>query len=97
MVGASQSVGQGWFHNAGDMPPLNLGAQSGRCLSFYEREEIAPLKAQSARVRQISRAIGRDSSAIPRELGRNTPTRANSSGHQASPHARGKILRANGS
>jgi hypothetical protein len=42
-VGASQPVGQRWFHNAGGMPPFDLEPLSGRYLSFAEREEIALL------------------------------------------------------
>lgn len=74
-VGASQPVGQRWFHNAGGMPPLDLTPLSGRYLSFSEREEIALLKAQGAGVRQIARAIGRDPSTVSRELRRNAATR----------------------
>lgn len=59
-VGASQPVGQRWFHNAGGMPPFDLTPLSGRYLSFREREEIALLRAQGAGVRQIAREIGRD-------------------------------------
>ena len=83
-VGASQPVGQRWFHNAGGMPPFNLEPLSGRYLSFHEREEIALLNAQGAGVRQIARAIGRDLSTISRELRRNAATRAGSSGYRAS-------------
>ena len=60
-VGVSQPVGQRWFHNAGGMPPSDIGKQpSGRYLSFAEREEIALLRAQDKGVRHIARAIGRD-------------------------------------
>ena len=83
-VGASQPVGQRWFHNAGGMPPFNLEPLSGRYLSFHEREEIALLKAQGAGVRQIARAIGRDPSTISRELRRNVATRIGGSGYRAS-------------
>jgi IS30 family transposase len=83
-VGASQPVGQRWFHNAGGMPPFNLEPLSGRHLSFHEREEIALLRAQGKGVRQIARAIGRDPSTISRELRRNAATRADSSGYRAS-------------
>jgi len=83
-VGASQPVGQRWFHNAGGMPPFNLEPLSGRYLSFHEREEIALLKAQGAGVRRIARAIGRDPSTISRELRRNAATRVGDSGYRAS-------------
>jgi len=82
-VGASQPVGQRWFHNAGGMPPFDLTPLSGRYLSFCEREEIALLKAQGAGVRQIARAIGRDPSTVSRELRRNAATRGYTSEYRA--------------
>lgn len=83
-VGASQPVGQRWFHNAGGMPPFDLKPLSGRYLSFAEREEIAILRAQGAGVRQIGRALGRDPSTISRELRRNAATRGHRSQYRAS-------------
>jgi IS30 family transposase len=83
-VGASQPVGQRWFHNAGGMPPFDLTPLAGRYLSFAEREEIALLKAQGAGVRAIARAVGRDPGTISRELRRNAATRAGSTGYRAS-------------
>jgi len=83
-VGASQPVGQRWFHNAGGMPPFDLEPLSGRYLSFREREEIALLKAQGAGVRQIARSIGRDPSTISRELRRNVATRGGRPDYRAS-------------
>jgi IS30 family transposase len=82
-VGASQPVGQRWFHNAGGMPPFDLTPLSGRYLSFSEREEISLLKAQGAGVRQIARAIGRDPSTVSRELRRNAATRGYTSEYRA--------------
>ena len=83
-VGASQPVGQRWFHNAGGMPPFDLDPLSGRYLSFPEREEIALLRAQGAGVRQIARTIGRDPSTISRELRRNAATRGGRPEYRAS-------------
>ena len=83
-VGASQPVGQRWFHNAGGMPPFDLQPLSGRYLSFHEREEIALLKAQGKGVRQIARELGRDPSTISRELRRNAATRGNKLDYRAS-------------
>nr|WP_231584600.1 IS30 family transposase [Mycobacterium haemophilum] len=83
-VGASQPVGQRWFHNAGGMPPFDLQPLSVRYLSFREREEIALLRVQGAGVRQIARAIGRDPSTVSRELRRNAAVRYGSSGYRAS-------------
>lgn len=84
VVGASQPVGQRWFHHAGGMSPFRLEPLSGRYLSFVEREEIAILHSQGAGVRQIARALGRDPSTISRELRRNAATRATNSGYRAS-------------
>ena len=83
-VGASQPVGQRWFHNAGGMPPFDLEPLSGRYLSFREREEIALLKAKGAGVRQIADAVGRDPSTISRELRRNAATRGGKPEYRAS-------------
>jgi hypothetical protein len=83
-VGASQPVGQRWFHNGGGMPPFDLKPLAGRYLSFGEREEIAILNAQGAGVRQIGRALGRDPSTISRELRRNAATRVGNAGYRAS-------------
>ena len=83
-VGASQPVGQRWFHNAGGMPPFDLTPLAGRYLSFSEREEIALLNVQGTGVRAIARAIGRDPGTISRELRRNAATRADNSGYRAS-------------
>ncbi len=84
VVGASQPVGQRWFHNAGGMPPFRLEPLSGRYLSFTEREEIALLKAQGAGVRAIARAIGRDPATVSRELRRNAATRSGKPQYRAS-------------
>jgi IS30 family transposase len=84
VVGASQPVGQRWFHNAGGMPPFELEPLSGRYLSFPEREEIALLKAQGAGVRGIATAIGRDPSTISRELRRNAAVRGGKPEYRAS-------------
>jgi IS30 family transposase len=58
------------------MPPLSLAEPTGRYLSFFEREEIALLKAQGQGVRAIARKLGRDPGTISRELRRNAATRA---------------------
>jgi IS30 family transposase len=66
------------------MPPFDLKPLSGRYLSFREREEIALLRAQSAGVRRIAKAIGRDPSTISRELRRNAATRSGKLEYRAS-------------
>jgi IS30 family transposase len=79
-VGVSLAVGARWFREAGGMPPKTLAPStkppSGRYLSFAEREEIALLRAQGCGVRETARRLGRDASAISRELRRNAATRS---------------------
>jgi IS30 family transposase len=79
-AGVSQPVGTRWFREAGGMPPSTLAPSakplSGRYLSFAEREEIALLRAQGRRVREIARQLGRAVSTISRELRRNAATRS---------------------
>src|SRR5215217_4113983 len=87
-AGVSQAVGSRWFREAGGMPPGEAGGMppstlgrssaplSGRYLSFAEREEIAPWRAQGRGVREIARRLGRAASTISRELRRNAATRS---------------------
>ncbi len=70
----SRVVATRWFRENGGMPPTNIGALSGRYLSFSEREEIALLLAQGHGVREIARRTGRYPSTISRELRRNATT-----------------------
>ncbi|MHB0928524.1 MAG: IS30 family transposase [Candidatus Nanopelagicales bacterium] len=84
VVGASQPVGQRWFHKAGGMPPFDLVPLSGRYLSFAEREEIALAHARGDGVRQIARNIGRDAATVSRELRRNAATRGGKPEYRAS-------------
>src|SRR6202163_4393807 len=69
-----------WFRKAGGMPPAMFGPsakpQSGRYLSFAEREEIALLRAQGCTMQEVARRIGRAASTISRELRRNAATRS---------------------
>ena len=62
------------------MPPATLAPSSkplsGRYLSFAEREEIAILRAQGHRVRQVARQLRRAASMISRELRRNAAPRS---------------------
>jgi IS30 family transposase len=75
-----QAVGARWFRKSGGMPPAMFGPsakpQSGRYLSFAEREEIALLRAQGCTMREAARRIGRAASTISRELRRNAATRS---------------------
>lgn len=78
-AGVSPAVGTRWFRTAGGMPPTHLALsappQSGRYLSFTEREEIALMRAQGHGVREIARRLERAPSTISRELRRNAATR----------------------
>lgn len=60
-----------------------LAVDTGRCLSFEEREEIAILRARGKGVREIARAIGRDPGTISRELRRNAATRSGKQEYRA--------------
>ncbi len=57
------------------MPSVQLGALSGRYLSFAEREDIALWRVQGHGVRAIARRLGRSPSTVSRELRRNAATR----------------------
>ncbi|WP_455754967.1 IS30 family transposase [Streptomyces mirabilis] len=83
-VGVSQAAGCRWFRDGGGMPPMDLAPQSGRYLSFHEREEIAILKAQGIGVRETARRLGRDPSTVSRELRRNAATRGGRLDYRAS-------------
>jgi hypothetical protein len=83
-VGVSVPVGSRWFRHGGGMSPISLAEPTGRYLSFAEREEIALLKAQDHRVREIARRVGRDPSTISRELRRNAATRGGRLEYRAS-------------
>src|SRR5699024_7248318 len=76
-------VSSRWFRHAGGMPPISLVEPTGRYLSFDEREEIAILRARGQGVREIARAIGRDTGAISRELRRNAATRSGKQEYRA--------------
>lgn len=75
-AGVSSAVGSRWFRESGGMPLINLAPDSGRFLSFAEREEIAILRAQDFGVREIAWQLGRSPSTISRELRRNAATRS---------------------
>jgi transposase-like protein len=75
VAGVSPPVGTRWFREAGGMPSVSLAPESGRYLSFAEREELAILCAQGGGVRETARRLGRSPSTISRELRRNAATR----------------------
>jgi transposase, IS30 family len=81
--GMSQPLGPRWFREAGGIPPSGLTSQSGRYLSFAEREEIAMLRAQLLGVREIASRLRRSPSTISRELRRNAATRGGSLQYRA--------------
>jgi hypothetical protein len=79
-AGRATVVPQRWWH-------VTVGpekTESGRYLSFAEREEIALLRAQDTGVRAIARAIGRNPGTISREPRRNVATRGGKLQYRAS-------------
>jgi hypothetical protein len=81
-IGASGPVGTCWFRHA--MPPLGQAEPTGGYLSFHEREELAPLKAQDLGVREIDRQLHRDPGMVSQELRRNAATRGDKLEYRAS-------------
>jgi IS30 family transposase len=75
-VGVSPVVGSRWFRECGGVTPRSVfHVDSGRYLSFVEREQIALWRAEKLGVREISRRLGRSASTVSRELRRNASTR----------------------
>jgi DNA-binding CsgD family transcriptional regulator len=60
----------------GGMPPSDFEPDTGRDLSFAEREEITFCRAYGHGVREIAQRLSRSPSTISRELRRNAATRA---------------------
>jgi len=71
-VGTYRVVGGRWLKVAGGVRPRRGRNLKGRCLSFYEREEIALARAGGESMRSIARRLGRNPSTISRELSRNS-------------------------
>jgi transposase, IS30 family len=75
-AGVSEAVGSRWFRECGGVKPQSVfHVDSGRYLSFAEREQIALWRAQKIGVRQIARQLDRCPSTVSRELRRNASTR----------------------
>jgi IS30 family transposase len=75
-VGVSPVVGTRWFRECGGVTPRWIfQPDSGRYLSFAERELIALWHAQKVGVREMARRLGRAASTVSRELRRNASTR----------------------
>ncbi len=75
-AGVSPVVGSRWFRESGGViPQFIFHVDSGRYLSFGEREQIALWHAQELGVREIARRLGRSASTVSRELRRNASTR----------------------
>ena len=75
-AGVSQVVGSRWFRECGGVTPQSVfHVDSGRYLSFAEREQIALWRAENMGVRQIARELNRSPSTVSRELRRNASTR----------------------
>lgn len=75
-AGVSPVLGTRWFRERGGVAPESVfRTESGRYLSFVEREQIALWRAQKVGVREIARRLGRSASAISLEVRRNASTR----------------------
>ena len=75
-AGVSPVVGTRWFRERGGVIPQSVfTVESGRYLSFAEREQIALWRAEKLGVREIARRLGRAASTVSRELRRNASTR----------------------
>jgi IS30 family transposase len=75
-VGVSEVLGTRWFRECGGVTPQSVfHVDSGRYLSFAEREQIALWRATDTGVREIARRIHRSPSTVSRELRRNAGTR----------------------
>src|SRR4051794_2280604 len=75
-AGVSPVVGTRWFRERGGVIPQAIfRADSGRYLSFSEREQIALWRAEKVGVREIARRLGRHASTVSREVRRNASTR----------------------
>ena len=72
-AGVSEVVGTRWFRECGGVKPQSVfHVDSGRFLSFAEREQIALWHTEKQSIRQIARQLSRSPSTVSRELGRNS-------------------------
>src|SRR5215212_5415191 len=84
VIGVSEAVGSRWFRECGGVKPQSVfHVDSGRYLSFAEREQIALWNAQKIGVRQIARRLDRSPSTVSRELRRNASTRGGTLAYRA--------------
>jgi transposase, IS30 family len=75
-AGVSEVLGTRWFRECGGVTPQSVfHVDSGRYLSFAEREQIALWRAADTGVREIARRLHRAPSTVSRELRRNASTR----------------------
>jgi IS30 family transposase len=70
-VGWSVTTVRNELRFTGGIRPRRGRGLKGRCLSFYEREEISLWRAQKVPVREMARRLGRAPSTVSRELRRN--------------------------
>lgn len=83
-AGVSPSVGGRWFRHCGGVTPRSIFvADSGRYLSFAEREQIALWRVEKVSRREMARRLGRAPSTISRELRRNAATRGGTADYRA--------------
>jgi IS30 family transposase len=75
-AGVSPVVGTRWFRECGGVAPRSIfRTDSGRYLSFSEREQIALWRVEKVGVREIARRLGRAASTVSREIRLNASTR----------------------
>jgi len=75
-AGVSPVVGTRWFRECGGVAPRSIfQVDSGRYLSFAEREQIALWHVEKTAVREMARRPGRAASTVSRELRLNASTR----------------------
>ena len=74
-VGTYRVKGRRWILAENGIRPRRGRNLKGRCLTFYEREEIALGRARGESVRGLARRLGRSPSTVSRELARNTDRR----------------------
>ncbi len=74
-AGTYRKKGYRWLVAEGGVRPRRGRDLKGRCLTFFEREQIALGRAGGATMRAIAIDLGRDVSTISRELKRNRDAR----------------------
>ncbi len=92
-VGVDSKTGEGWFRQAGGMPPISLDPPSSRYLCLAEREQILAGICAGDSIRAIARRLERAPSTILRELRGNMFHQQYRSRRSLDPHAPGSQVR----